>query len=86
MSLDAPFDSSGFYDKMSKRTPESILNPPLTPPEAPIAAPQPTATVPQAPLQIPQIAPQADLDPSLLGSNPIEQARNAELARRLGRS
>ncbi len=86
MSLDAPFDSSGFYDKMSKRTPESILNPPLTPPEAPIAAPQPTATVPQAPLQIPQIAPQADLDPSLLGSNPIEQARNAELARRLGRA
>ena len=86
MSLDSPFDSSGFYDKMSQRTPESILNPPLSSPEAPIAAPQPTATAPQASLQIPQIAPQADLDPSLLGSNPIEQARNAELARRLGRA
>ena len=48
-----------------------VLSQPLSPPSAPPAAPLPTAT-----------GPQASLDPELLGDNPIEQARNMELARR----
>ena len=92
LSLDEPFDSSGFYDKMSERTSESIFGGLFSFPDASDVVPQPTAIAPQAPLQVPQTAPQvsqtapqAGLEPSLLGSNPIEQARNAELARRLGR-
>ena len=47
----------------------------LSSPSASPAAPSPTATGPQTPL---------DLD--ILGDNPIEKARNMELARRLGRA
>jgi len=52
-----------------------VLSQPLSSPSASPAAPLPTATGPQTPL---------DLD--ILGDNPIEQARNMELARRLGRA
>ena len=48
-----------------------VLSQPLSSPSAPPAAPLPTAT-----------GPQTSINPELLGDNPIEQARNMELARR----
>ena len=63
--------SVAFEDTTPETSDVPVLSQALSLPSAPSAAPLPTATGPQTPL-----------NPELLGDNPIEQARNMELARR----